>query len=124
VREKSLLLFGSAVCEQGRPDEIHADATDELRRPRPRQFFGDDVVLDGSRAPAAVLTRPGHTDEARAREFRLPLASECDLVTENVEPRRKALAVLPWQVGPQPPTHLVAQRSLGGRGSEIHAVNG
>ena len=90
-----LLLVG-AVREQRRADEVDADAADELRRARPRELLGDDVVLDRARAAAAVLLAASATPtQPAARELRLPRAPERDLVGEVVEARRQALAVLP-----------------------------
>ena len=120
-RQPALLLLGRAVREERRPDEVDADATDELGRAGASELLGDDEVLDRSDAATAVLLGPRHADPAARGELRLPLASERDLVGEVVEAGRQPLAVLPRQVVAQPGAHLVAQaRLLGGRG-EVHA---
>ena len=102
------------------PDEVHADAADELRRPGAGELLGDDVVLDRTAAAPAVLLRPRDADEPTARELRLPRAPERDLVGEVVEARRQALAVLPREVRAQPVAHLVAQCGFRGSRAQVH----
>ena len=86
-----------------------------------RQLLGDDVVLDRARAaPAVLLAATPTPTQPAARELRLPLAPERDLLGEVVEARRQALAVLPRQVRAQPGADLVAERVLGGGGGEVH----
>ena len=97
------------------PDEVDADAADELGRAGAGQLLGHDEVLDGAGAAAAVLLGPPDADPATLGELGLPLAPERDLVGEVVEARRQPLAVLPRQVGAQPVAHFVAQRRLVGR---------
>ena len=121
LRQPARLLLGGAVREQRRADEVHADAADELRRAGPCELLGDDVVLDRA-ARRGRRTRSGQrdADPPPARELRLPLAAERDLVGEVVEARRQPLAVLPRQVGAQPRADLVAELRLGRRRGEIH----
>ena len=106
-----VLLLGRAVREQRGPDEVDADAADELGRACAGELLDDDEVLDRAGAAPAVLLGPRDADPAALGELALPLAPERDLVGEVVEPRRQALAVLPGQVGPQPVAHLGAQRA-------------
>ena len=95
------------------PDEVDADAADELGRPGPRQLLGHDVVLDRRRRRARRTPRASATPTQRpSASLRLPLAPERDLLGEVVEAGRQPLAVLPRQVGPQPVAHLGAQRRL------------
>ena len=102
VRQPSRRLFGCRVGEQRRTDEVDADPADELRCPRSRQLLLHDEVMQRTRAPAAVLDRPGDADEVRVRELSLPRAQERDLVGEIVEARRQPSAVLPRKVSTQP----------------------
>src|SRR5262249_58951261 len=62
-QETTALLVGS-VRDQGRPDEVHPDAVDDLRRARRGYLLLEDVVLDDARAAAAVLARPVDADPA------------------------------------------------------------
>ncbi len=109
------------MAEQCGSDEVHANAADELRCPRPRELFGDDVVLDRAATATAVLLGPSHTDEPTARELRLPRSTERHLFSEFVEAGRQALAVLPWEIGAQPLAHFVAQSCFLGSRAEVHA---
>ena len=120
LRQPPSLLRVRPVREQRRADQVDADAADELRRAAAGELLGDDVVLDGTAAATAVLLGPGHAHPAAARELRLPLTPERDLLGEVVEPGRQALAVLPREVRAQPAADLVAQREFGGGGGEVH----
>ena len=113
LREPPGLLLGRSASEDRGPDEVDADAPDELRRAGPRELLGDDVVADRARVATAVLLGPRDPDPTAGRELRLPLATERDLLGEVVEARRKPLAVLPREVLAQPAAALVAQRALG-----------
>ena len=113
LREPAGLLLRRAAGEQRRPDEVHADAADQLRRPGAGELLGDDVVADRAGVAPAVLLGPGDADPPAGRELGLPLPPERDLVGEVVEAGREALAVLPRQVLAQPRAALVAQRALG-----------
>ena len=69
LRQPARLLLGRAVREQRRPDEVDADAADELRRAPARELLGDDVVLDrparrGRRTRAASPRRPSGRSRA------------------------------------------------------------
>ena len=107
------LLLGRATGEDRRPDQVHADATDELRRTGAGQLLGDDVVADGPRVAPAVLLGQATPTQPADGEPGLPLPAERDLVGEIVEAGREALAVLPGQVLAQPCPALVAQRGFG-----------
>ena len=120
LRQPPSLLGIRPVREQRRADQVDADAADELRRAAAGELLGDDVVLDGTAAATAVLLGPGHAHPAAARELRLPLTPERDLLGEVVEAGRQALAVLPREVRAQPAADLVAQREFGGGGGEVH----
>ena len=63
------LLLGRAVREQRRPDEVDADAADELRGAGAGELLGDDVVLDRAAAAAAVLLGPRDADERPLASF-------------------------------------------------------
>jgi hypothetical protein len=108
ARQPPRLLLRGAVREQRGPDEVHADAADELRSAGPRELLGHDVVLYGAATATAVLPGPRDADEPAARELRLPPATERDLLGQVVETRRQALAVLPRKVRAQPVAYFVA----------------
>src|SRR5262249_56104123 len=70
-----LLLLGSAVREQRGPDEVDADAADELRRACARELFDHDEVLDRAGAAPAVLLGPADADRTTPGQLALPLSA-------------------------------------------------
>src|SRR5262249_59042103 len=124
VRQPARLLLERPVGEQRRPDEVHADPSDQLRGARPRQLLGDDEVLDRARSPPAELGGPRHTDPQTLAELRLPVAPERDLVGQVVEMRGKTFAVLPREVLAQPGAHFGAEFRLGLLRLQVHPAAG
>ena len=125
ARQPARLLLVGAVGQQRRPDEVDADAADELGRAGAGQLLLHDVVLDRAGAAAAVLGSGHVTPTQRAVGQLAPAtsAAEGDLVGQVVEPGRQAHAVLPRQVGRAASArHLGAERLLLGRRCQIHAI--
>ena len=77
------LLLGGAVGEERRPDEVDADAADELRGAGPGELLGDDVVLDRPGAAAAVLLAASATPTQR------PLGELAPATRGRTRPRRR-----------------------------------
>ena len=100
--QEALLLLVRAVGQQRGPDQVDADAADQLGRPGPGQLLDHDVVLERAQAAAAVLLGPGDADPAVGGQLGLPAPPERDRLGQVVEARREPDAVGPGQVLHQP----------------------
>jgi hypothetical protein len=106
--------------EQGRTDQVDADAADELGGAGACQLLLHDEVVERSRTSAAVLDGPRHAYQVRVCELTLPSAQVRDFIGKIVESGRKPLAVFPWQVCAQPRARLSTECVLFGGGRQVH----
>src|SRR5206468_1900064 len=78
VLEEALLLFFGPVCDEGRTDEVQAEAVDGGRRVRQRVLLVEDDLLDEGPSAAPVLLRPVHREISGFAELPLPVAAELE----------------------------------------------
>src|SRR4029453_7363118 len=80
LREEAAALCIAAMGDQRGPNEVHADAVDDLGRPCGGDLLLEDVVLDHRGAAAALVARPVNAHPASAGELALPVAPAPRLV--------------------------------------------
>src|SRR5262249_58219638 len=119
-QEGPAVLVG-AVRDERRPDQVHADAVDDLGRARRRHLLLEDVVLDDGRAATTVLAWPVDAHPASCSEPALPVAQEGDLLAQRRELGRLAALPVGWNVRGEPGAQLGTKRLLDRREREVHA---
>src|SRR5205823_1051089 len=85
VLEETDLLSIGPVRDEGRADEVQAEAVDRRRSLAPCVLLVEDDLLDEGSSAAAVLRRPVHREVPGLAELALPVAPEAERLLRVVE---------------------------------------